>query len=113
MASWLSRANRSIVEEVSVDKVEEVRRAGLYLGPVILGSVVGNGLYGVACGSRSFVVGTSAQPLALTFAFVIGAAILAWRFKELLGRVAMLVFAVHHGILAYASISGPGSTQSR
>ncbi len=63
-------------------------------------------MYGAACGSRSFVVGMSAQPLALTFAFVIGGVILAWRFNESLGRVAMLVFAVHQGILAYASISG-------
>jgi hypothetical protein len=95
-------------EVVSVNRVDEIRRAGLYLGPVILGSVVGNGLYGVACGSRSFVAGTSAQPLALTFAFVIGAVILAWRFKEPLARVAMLIFAVHHGLLTYASISGAG-----
>src|SRR5687767_5815405 len=95
-------------EAGTVDKVDELRRAGLYLGPVILGSMAGNGLYGAACGGPSFVMGVSANPLVLRVAFVIGGVVLACRMKEPIGRVALLVFAVHQGILAYASVTGVG-----
>jgi hypothetical protein len=61
---------------------------------------------GRCAGGRSFVVGISAQPLVLTLAFAIGGVVLAWRMKEPLGRIAMLVFAIHHGILAYTSTRG-------
>jgi hypothetical protein len=42
----------------------------------------------------------------MTLAFVLCGVFLAWRMKDPLGRLAMLVWAVHHGISAYASISG-------
>ena len=95
-------------EAGTVDKVDQLRRGGLYLGPVILGSMAGNGFYGAACGGQRFVMGVSADPLVLRVAFVIGGVILACRMKEPIGRVALLVFAVHQGILAYASVSGVG-----
>jgi hypothetical protein len=89
----------------TIDKTEELRRGGLYLGPVILGSVVANSVYRVACEARSFTIVSGEQPSVLNLPFLVLSVFLAWRVPEPVGRLAFVVMAVQQALLSYAAIS--------
>ncbi len=78
--------------------METFRRNGVYLGPVILASVVGNAVYGFAFATTAINVGEMSLPIDVIIA-IVGAAT-AWRMTEQLGRMGWAVFALHHGIQA-------------
>jgi hypothetical protein len=80
------------------EKVEAVRQVGIYFGPVILASVIGNAIYGLAFNTRAINIG--GMPLFINVMFFIAGALLAWQMREPLGRIAWAVFALHHGLQA-------------
>ena len=89
---------------LSAEKVEDVRRVGIYLGPVILASVVGNAVYGAVFGTT--VVNLGGMPLFMNLMFALAGAFIAWRIKDTLGRIAWAVFAMHHGIQTLMALWG-------
>ena len=84
--------------------MEDVRRVGIYLGPVILASVVGNGVYGAVFGRSAVNLG--GMPLFMNLMFALAGAFIAWRMKDTLGRIAWAVFAMHHGIQTLMALWG-------
>ena len=83
---------------LSLSKVDKLRRNGVYLGPVILASVVGNAVYGFVFATTVINVGGMSLPIDVMFA-IVGTA-LAWSMSEQLGRIGWAVFALHYGIQA-------------
>jgi hypothetical protein len=113
---WYVSSIRSLTEELQPtaqrqtlsERFDELKQIGLYFGPAILGSVVANGMYQVACRGRSFTVasGMLFGPLPLIVLFAIGSALLAWHEREPFGRLAWLTVAARQGYLAYAAAVG-------
>jgi O-antigen ligase len=90
------------------EKVEAVRLVGIYLGPVILGSVIGNAIYGFAFNTRA--INIEGVPVFIDVLFFIAGALIAWQMREPLGRSAWAVFALHHGLQA---LMAPLATRMR
>ena len=88
------------------DETEALRRAGLFLGPAVLGLVVGNGLYRAACESTGFVLiaGTS-QAAFINIPFCIAAIYLVWRIRDPIGRAAFVILAFQQLVLAYGAVA--------
>ena len=80
------------------EKGEAVRQVGIYFGPVILASAIGNAIYGLAFNTRAINIGR--MPLFINVMFFIAGALIAWQMREPLGRSAWAVFALHHGLQA-------------
>src|SRR5262249_37790332 len=81
---------------------EDLRRAGLYLGPAILGSVFATSCYQAACdGTRISFAGVP-RPTLLSAPFSIAAIFLVWRVRDPIGRVAFAVMAFREALLAYS-----------
>ena len=90
----------------TTSRIENFKRAGLYLGPAILGSVVANSIYRVACEERSLtLIAGMPQGTIVNVLFLLGAVFAAWRVREPMGRAAFLAFAVSQAVLAYADLS--------
>src|SRR5262245_41313557 len=83
---------------LNLNKVERFRRNGVYLGAVILTSVVGNVIYGFAFATSAITVGGMSLPIDVMFVLV--GATIAWRMTEQLARIGWAVFALHYGIQA-------------
>lgn len=81
---------------LSAEKAEALRRAGIYLGPVILASVVGNAVYGAAFGTTAINIG--GMPPFMNAMFAIAGGAIAWRMTDALGRIAWSVFFLHYSI---------------
>jgi hypothetical protein len=86
-------------------KVDKLRRAGLYFGPVVLGAIAGNFVYGSACGGRSVVVGTSTPPL-LNAVLLVGGAVLAWKVAEPIGRLSFATFVLYQIAVLFQTVAG-------
>ena len=89
---------------LSAEKAEDVRRIGIYLGPVILASIVGNTLYGVVFHTTAINIGGT--PLFMNLMFAVFGAVIAWRMTDTLGRVAWGVFTLYNGIQALFMFGG-------
>lgn len=85
--------------------VDRLRRAGLYFGPVVLGAIAGNFVYGTACGGRSVVVGTS-TPLLLNVVLLVGGAVMAWKVEEPIGRLSFATFVVYQIAMLLQTVAG-------
>jgi hypothetical protein len=92
--------------EQPIDKTENVRRAALYLGPALLGSVFANSLYRVACeeGSVTLVAGMP-QGALVNVPFSVGALYLARCVRDPIGRAAFVALAVAQATLAYSDLT--------
>ena len=86
------------------EKVEAVREVGIYFGPVILASVIGNAMYGFGFNTRA--INTGGMPLFINVMFFIVGALIAWQMREPLGRIGWAVFALHHGLQASMAALG-------
>jgi hypothetical protein len=89
---------------LSAEKDEAMRQAGIYLGSVILASVVGNAVYGAAFGTTAINVG--GMPPFMSAMFAVGGGAIAWSLTDRLGRIAWSVFSCHHGIQLLAAAWG-------
>lgn len=89
---------------VSPQKAEDIRRIGIYIGPVILASVVGNAIYGAVFGTTA--VNINGMPLFMTLTFAIVGAFIALQMADTLGRIAWAVFTLHHGIQTLMALGG-------
>ncbi len=76
---------------LSAEKAEDIRRIGIYLGPVILASIAGNAVYGVVF--RTTAINVGGMPLLMNLVFSLAGAVIAWRMTDALGRIAWAVFA--------------------
>ena len=88
----------------AIEKIDRLRRAGLYFGPAILASVFANAIYGFNCSGKSVIDGSGVQPPILSFVFLIGGVIVAWRLREPLGRLAALLLVVHQLVLLWGVV---------
>lgn len=68
--------------------------------------MIGDAIYGFASNTRAINVG--GMPLFINLMFFIAGALIAWQMRELLGRSAWTVFALHHGLQA---LMAPFGTQ--
>jgi hypothetical protein len=89
---------------LSAEKAEDIRRIGIYLGPVFLASIAGNAVYGVVF--RTTAINVGGMPLLMNLLFTLAGAVIAWRMTDALGRIAWAVFALHHGVQTLAAIWG-------
>ena len=89
---------------LSPDKVEDVRQIGIYVGPVILASVVGNAIYGVVFATTAINLG--GMPFFMNLIFAIAGGAIVWRMTEPFGRIAWAVFLIHYGIQALLAVVG-------
>ena len=87
-----------------IDKLEQIRRAGLYFGPVILAAFLANALYEMECHATRFSLGPGVVQPVLIAPFLVFSLFLAWRFKEPLGRAALVMFALQEAIFGYAAL---------
>src|SRR5262245_24157710 len=97
---------------LSAEKAEDVRRIGIYVGPVILASILGNAVYGAVF--RTTAINLGGMPLFMNLIFAVVGSVVAWRMTDTLGRMAWAVFSLYHGIQLLAAIwatriSGPWS----
>jgi hypothetical protein len=93
------------VFEDDMNKDEETRRAGLYIGSGLLGVIAANVLYGAAHGTTvEFGFDTRALTLNIVFALLGGT--FAWRWTDILGRLAFVAFAVDQAMMGYAAATG-------
>ena len=74
----------------SAEKAEDVRRIGIYLGPVILASIFGNAVYGALF--RTTAINIGGMPPFMNLMFAIIGAVIAWRMTDTLGSIAWTVF---------------------
>lgn len=87
---------------LSAEKAEDVRRIGIYLGPVILASILGNAVYGAVF--RTTAINVGGMPLFMNLMFAVVGAVIAWRMTDRLGRTAWAVFSLLHGIQVLAAL---------
>lgn len=85
------------------ERGEDLRRAGLFFGVVILGFAASNMLYGIAHGTSRPFLGTT-RPAWFSLGFVAAGAVIAWRMQEPVGRAAWIVFAIQHAFMAWAAM---------
>ena len=81
---------------LSAEKADDVRKIGIYLGPVILASIVGNAVYGVVF--RTTAINIGGMPLFMNVMLAVVGAVIAWRMTDMLGRTAWAVFTLYNGI---------------
>src|SRR5262249_23198720 len=95
-------------------RIDQIRRVGFYFGPAILAAVLANVTYGFNCGGRLLLGGIGAQTPMLTLAFLVGGAIVAWRLREPLGRLAAVLCVAHQIVVLCGALDGvrvpPGLT---
>ncbi len=89
---------------LGAEKLEEIRRIGIYLGPVVLASVVGNAVYGAVFNTTAINIG--GMPLFMNLVFALVATLIAWRMQHTLGRIAWAMFALHYGIEVLMAFQG-------
>jgi hypothetical protein len=90
----------------AVSRIEDFKRAGLYLGPAILGAVAASSIYPVACEGRSLALAAGMpQGMMVNVLFLFGAVLVAWRVREPIGRAAFLAFAISQAVLTYSDLS--------
>jgi len=83
------------------------RKTGVYLGPMILGSLVAGSAYRTVCGGRYFVLdGVFDRNVIWNVGFAVLASMFAWSLREPRARLAFTVFAVQQAALSYGSILG-------
>src|SRR5262245_20818376 len=89
-----------------IDKFEEIRRAGLYLGPILLAAVAANSIYRVACEGRGFTLDSpTMHGMLWNVMFLAGSAYMAWRLRESFGRAAFAALAIQQALLIAATVA--------
>lgn len=63
---------------------------------MILASVIGNAVYGIAFGTSAIDVG--GMPRFMNAMFAVAGVAIAWRMTDTLGRIAWSVFVLHHSM---------------
>ena len=92
-------------EDAEIDKADEIRKAGLYVGPLILGSIMANGVYHLICEGTSFSINSGTiESVFWNVPFLVGAAYLAWRLREPFGRIAVVVVGIQQALLIWAEV---------
>lgn len=93
-------------EAQRAEREQSVRLIGLFLGPMVLGSLIGGGIYRSVCAGQHFAFGGvfgSNDIFSLGFGLV--AVLLAWRIREPRARLAFAILAIQQAVLVSASIS--------
>jgi hypothetical protein len=88
---------------LSADKAEDVRWIGIYFGPVILASILGNAVLGAVF--RTTAINIGGMPLFMNLMFAVVGSVIAWRMTDTLGRIAWAVFVLYQGIQLVAAFS--------
>jgi hypothetical protein len=86
------------------EKAEDIRRIGIYVGPLILAPIAGNAVYGVVFRTTASNMGGLPPLMDVVFALI--GAVIAWRMTDVFGRIAWAVFAFHYGVQALTTIWG-------
>ncbi len=73
---------------------------GLYLGPVVLGSLVADGIYRSVCGGQRFALGGVFSSHLFQVLFGLMAAALAWSMRELRARLAFGILTFQQAVVA-------------
>lgn len=87
------------------DKSENIRRVGLYLGPLFLASTIGAAVYSTACGGRRFTLFSSTGPEQATL-FLVAFLFIAWSVREPMTRMGFVLFAGVFGIALLGYTTG-------
>jgi hypothetical protein len=87
-----------------MNRYEEARRGGLYLGAGIVGSIIGNIFYAFWF-STNVGIGPAPVPAFLSLAFVAVAAVFCWNSRQMLERLAWIAFAGYQAMNAFAAIA--------
>ncbi len=80
---------------LSADHVEDIRRLGIYLGPVVLASILGNVVYDAVFPLTPAAIG-GGMPLFLHLALAMVGAIVTWQMTDPLGQIAWAVVTIRH-----------------
>jgi hypothetical protein len=91
-----------------IKKAEEVGRTGLYIGPILLGSIAAASTYRVACEGRSFTLASgSLETLIWNVPLFVGSAWVVWWLREPFGRFAFVALCLQQALLIWTAVGSP------
>ena len=94
----------NVTEEA--ERERQARMIGLYLGPMVLASVLAGGIYRSVCSGRPFMLGSVfGDNSAVSIMFALGASLLAWKLRDRWGKLAFAVLAVQQVMLASGTVA--------
>jgi hypothetical protein len=92
-------------EAERAEREQAVRKVGLYLGPMVLASLVAGGIYRSLCGGQQFALGgVFGSNDIFNVGFALVASLLAWSIREPRARLAFAILAVQLAVLPSGSI---------
>jgi len=97
-------------QAADINKAEKFRRTGLYIGPLLLGSIAGHSLYRVVCEGSSFtLISGSLETLVWNVPLFVGSAYVAWWLREPVGRFAFVALGLRQALVIWAAVRSPAN----